>query len=75
MNIQNVKRTLNLFIRKQLKGLKLEANVNGMKKVKSELSFSSIFKKKRSVKGLIRKLEVNGKEICHQAKTIDEMDV
>ena len=46
-----------------------------MKKVKSELSFSSIFKKKRSVKGLIRKLEVNGKEICHQAKTIDEMDV
>ena len=36
---QNVKRTLNLFIRENVNLLKLEANVNGMKKVKNQLSF------------------------------------
>ena len=46
MNIQNVKRTLNLFMREQLKVLALEANVNGMKKVKSELSLFLISRKK-----------------------------
>ena len=55
--------------------LKLEANVNGMKKVKSQLSFFLISKKKRSVKALIRKLEVNGKEICDQTKINDEIKI
>ena len=56
--------------------LKLEANVNGMKKVKIQLSFFLISKKKkRSVKALIRKLEVNGKEICDQTKINDEIKI
>ena len=53
--------------------LKLELKVNGMKKVKSQLSFSLISKKKGSVKALVKKLEVNGKEICDQAKINDEI--
>ena len=46
-----------------------------MKKVKSQLSFFLISKKKRSVKALIRKLEVNGKEICDQTKINDEIKI
>ena len=45
MNIQNAKTRLNLFIRKILRVLKLEANVNGMKKVKSHQIFNLISKK------------------------------
>ena len=55
--------------------LKLEANVSGTKKVKSQLRFSFISKKKRSVKALLRKLEVNRKEICDQAKINDEIKI
>ena len=44
MNTQNVKTILNLFMREQLKVLKLEANVNGMK-VNNQLNFSLILKK------------------------------
>ena len=50
MNIQNVKTTLNLFMREWLKVLKLEANVDGVKKVKSQLSFSFISKKNDPLK-------------------------
>ena len=46
MNMQNAKTRLNLFIRKMLRVLKLEANVNnGMKKVKSHQIFNLISKK------------------------------
>ena len=44
MNIQNVKMILNLFMTEQLRVLKLEANVNGMK-VNNQLNFSLILKK------------------------------
>ena len=71
-NMQNVRTILNLFMRKYLKMLILEANVNGMKMVKSQLNFF-LTQKKRSVKVLVRKLEVNGKEICDQAKINDEI--
>ena len=43
-----------------------------MKKVRSQLSFSLILKK-RSVKALVRKPEVNGKESYDQAKINDEI--
>ena len=55
--------------------LNLEANVNSMKKVKSQLVFFLISKKNRSVKELVKKLEVNGKEICDQAKINDEIKI
>ena len=55
--------------------LKLEAEVNGIKKVKSQLNYLLISKKKQSIKTLVRKLEVNGKEICHQAKINDEIKI
>ena len=58
MNMQNLKRTLNLFMREQQWVLKLEANVNRMKKGKSQLNFFLISKKECS-KVLVRKLEVN----------------
>ena len=74
MNIQNIKRSLNLFMREELKVLTLKANVNGMKKVKSQLSFILI-SRKRTVKALVRKLEVNGKGICDQAKINDEIKI
>ena len=50
--------------------LKLEANVNGMKKVESQLRFFlNLQRKPRSVKPLVRKLEANGKQIYdHQKK-------
>ena len=70
--MQNVRTTLNLFMRKYQRMLILEANVNGMKMVKSQLNFF-LTQKKRSVKVLVRKLEVNGKEICDQAKINDEI--
>ena len=54
--------------------LTLKANVNGMKKVKSQLSFILI-SKKRTVKALVRKLGVNGKDICDQAKINDEIKI
>ena len=38
MNIKNVKTTPNLFMRKQLRLLRLEATANGIKKMKSELN-------------------------------------
>ena len=44
-HIQNTKTILNLFITKMLRVLKLEANVNGMKKVRSDLVFNLISKK------------------------------
>ena len=37
--MQNVRTTLNLFMRKYQRMLILEANVNGMKMVKSQLNF------------------------------------
>ena len=45
IHIQNAKTILNLFIKKMLRVLKLEANVNGMKKVRSHLVFNLISKK------------------------------
>ena len=54
--------------------LTLKANVNGMKKVKIQLSFILI-SRKRTVKALVRKLEVNGKGICDQAKINDEIKI
>ena len=45
MNIQNAKTRLNLFIRKMLRVLKLEANVNDIKKMKSHQSFYLILEK------------------------------
>ena len=45
MNMQNTKTVLNLFITKMVRVLKLEANVNGTKKVKSRLIFNLISKK------------------------------
>ena len=45
MNIQNEKATLNLFMIEKARVSKLEANVNGMKKVKSHLNFKLILKK------------------------------
>ena len=45
MNIQNAKTRLNLFIRKMLRVLKLEANVNGIKKMKSHQIFYLILEK------------------------------
>ena len=56
--------------------LKLEANANGMKKVKSQLNFSFISKeKKRSLKALLGKEKVNGKEICDQVKINYEIKI
>ena len=52
----------------------LEANVNGMKIVKSQLNFF-LTQKKISVKVLVRKIEANGKEICDQAKINDEIKI
>ena len=75
MNIQNVITALNLFMRKQLRVLKLEPNTNGTKNVKSQINFFLISKKKRFVKALERKLEVNGKEICDQAKITDKIKI
>ena len=46
MNIQNVKGALNIFMREQLRVLKLEANVNGMKKVKSAVQKSAVQKRR-----------------------------
>ena len=69
INIQNVKRTLNLFMREETRVSKLQANVNDRKKLKSQLNFSLIAKKKRSIK----KLDVNGKEICDQTKVNNEI--
>ena len=46
MNIQNEKKTLSLFMREWLKVLKLEADVNGIKKGKNQQSFFLISKKK-----------------------------
>lgn len=45
---------------------KVEENVNGMKKVKSQLnvSLNSKKKEKNSVKALVRKLEIMGKNMC-----------
>ena len=40
--------------------------------MKGQLTFSLITKQ-RYVKALVRKLEVNGKEICDQAKINDEI--
>ena len=54
--------------------LELEANVNGEEGEKSIKFFLSL-EKKRSVKALVRKLEVKGKEICDQAKTNDEIKI
>ena len=48
MNIPNAKTRLNLFIRKTMRVLKLEANVNGMREVKSNEIFNSISKKATS---------------------------
>ena len=45
-----------------------------MKKVKSQLSFILI-SRKRTVKALVRTLEVNGKGICDQAKINDEIKI
>ena len=42
--------------------LKLAANVNGLKKVKNQLNFLLI------LKIIVRKQEINGKEICDQSK-------
>ena len=69
MNIQNAKTRLNLFIRKMLRVLKLEANVNGIKNMRSHQIFNLISK---SIKVLVRKPAVNWKEICDQAKVNDE---
>ena len=45
---------------------KVEENVNGMKKVKSQLnvSLNSKKKEKNSVKALVRKLEIMEKNMC-----------
>ena len=50
---------------------KLEPNVNGMKKEKSQLNFFLISKKKL----LVGKVEINEKEICDQRKTIDQIKI
>ena len=63
---------MKLFVREQQRLLKLEANDSCIKKVKGQLTFSLITKQ-RYVKALVRKLEVNGKEICDQAKINDEI--
>ena len=55
--------------------LKLEANVNGMKKVKNQLNFFLISTIKRSVKAFVTKQKVNRKEICDQSKTNDETKI
>ena len=50
-------------MREWLRILKLEANVNGMTGMRSPLKLSLNLKKQQSLKALVRKLEVNGKEI------------
>ena len=55
--------------------MKLEPNTNGTKNVKSQINFFLISKKKRFVKALETKLEVNGKEICDQAKITDKIKI
>ena len=79
MNIQNVKRTLNRIgqnydriaesvgIRSKCQWYEEDEN--------STKFFLNLEKKKRSVKALVRKLEVNGKEICDQAKINDEIKI
>ena len=52
-----------------LRVLKLEANVNGIKNMRSHQIFNLISK---SIKVLVRKPAVNWKEICDQAKVNDE---
>ena len=63
MNIPNAKTRLNLFIRKTMRVLKLEANVNGMKEVKSNEIFNSISRKSNQLKFW---------KICDQANVNDE---
>ena len=52
MNMQNVKTTYNLSLRKKLRVLKLEAHVNGMNKVKNQLDFLLILKNNDPLKRL-----------------------
>ena len=75
MNIKNVKTTPNLFMRKQLRLLRLEATANGIKKMKSQLNIFLVSNSKRSVKALVRKLEVNGTEIYDDRKVNDEIKI
>ena len=46
MNIKNEKAILNLFTREKVGALKLIANANGMKMLKSHLNFKLILKPK-----------------------------
>ena len=75
MNIKNAKTTPNLFKRKQLRLLRLEATANGIKKMKSQLNIFLVSNSKRSVKALVRKLEVNGTEIYDDRKVNDEIKI
>ena len=75
MNIKNVKTTPNLFMRKQLRLLRLEATANGIKKMKSQLNIFLVSNSKQSVKALVRKLEVNGTEIYDDRKVNDEIKI
>ena len=85
---QNTKRS-QCELEKKLKelesNLNSEANFNEYKKCKkdleviyerkSQLSFFLITKRKRPTKASVRKLEVNGKDICNQAKINDEIKI
>ena len=75
MNIKNAKMMPNLFKRKQLRLLRLEATANGIKKMKSQLNIFLVSNSKQSVKALVRKLEVNGTEIYDDRKVNDEIKI
>ena len=62
MNIQNANTTLNLFMR-TAEGLKIRSKCQWYEEGEKSTKFFLNLEKKQSIKALVRKLEVNRKEI------------
>ena len=64
------KKDLELIYERIAEGVKIRSKCQWYEEGEKSTKFFLNLEKKRSVKGLVRKLEVNGKEICDQAKII-----
>ena len=75
MNIQNVKKGPWTYYERTAEGVKIRSKCKWYEEGEKSTKFFLYFEKKRSVKALVRKLEVSGKEICDQAKINDEIKI
>ena len=69
------KKDLELIYERIAEGVKIRSKCQWYEEGEKSTKFFLNLEKKRSVKGLVRKLEVNGKEICDQAKINDEIKI